>query len=674
MKFSIADLKKAAERTRQPASRWFLTILLVFYEIVFHLYIGKPFSLFGFWCMVGFAVCLGAVLDLAASFLKTELRKTFSSVFALFFAVLFMAEFFIGDAFHSYMKPSQMIFGAGGIAADYMDIVVKQLLSNWWRILIVLLPIPVYIRFGRFENDLPVRKKVLFYLLTAVAGVAAGMAGIAAGPDGMDVLGSKYDFNSAVQTHGICISMFQELSGRGDRNTAEELVIDVVPVEETAPAEPEEESFVAVPHEIPGLDLESIAETGGTYGNLCKYMVSQPAAKTNKYTGLFEGKNLILIMAEAFTTQVIDKDRTPALYRMANNGIRFTDYYQPLWNGSTIGGEMSILSGLVPNMGTGMAPYAAQRPFNTLGAQLTSRGYYTRAYHNNDMGFYGRSSSHGQLGWSKFIAMGNGMEKGVKNIWPQSDLEMVDFTLPELIENQPFSAYYISVSGHSMYTWKGNAQARKNYELVEDLPYSEPIKIYLAANMELEKAMASLIRQLEEAGIADDTVVVISADHYPYGLDTGSAWGNSSNYLKELKNVDSYDDFIRDSSTLIIWSGCLEGMNLQVDAPTYSLDILPTVSNLFGFEYDSRLTVGRDVLGTEEAIVLWPNFSWKTSLGRYYGSEKRFCPNEGVEIPEGYVERMNTIVRNKINFSHSVQSAKFYHYLRQRISQIEKET
>lgn len=674
MKFSVADLKKAAERIRQPASGWFLTILLVFYEIVFHIYIGKPFSLFGLLCMAGFAACLGALLDLAASFLKPKIRRTLSSVLAVFFAVLFMAEFFIGDAFHSYMKPSQMIFGAGGVAADYMDIVIKQLLRNWWRILIVLLPVPVYIRFGRLEKSGSLRKTALTYLLAAVIGGAVGLAGVAGGSGGMDSLGSLYDFNSAVQTQGICISMFQELSGRGERDTAQDLVIDVVPVEETIPVEQDEEPFEAVPHEIPGLDLESIAAAGGSFGDLCKYMIAQPSAKTNKYTGMFAGKNLILVMAEAFTTEVIDKERTPALYRMANNGIRFTDYYQPLWNGSTIGGEMSILSGLVPNLNTGMGAYAAQRPFNTLGAQLTKQGYYTRAYHNNERSFYSRHTSHDNLGWSKFIAMGNGMEKGVKNVWPQSDLEMIDFTLPELIENQPFSAYYISVSGHSIYTWDGNAQARKNYDLIADLPYSEPVKLYLAANMELEKAMSSLIHQLEEAGIADDTVVVLSADHYPYGLDSGSAWGNTSNYLEELKAVDSYDDFIRDSSTLIIWSGCLEGMNLQVDAPTYSLDILPTVSNLFGFEYDSRLTVGRDVLGTEEAIVLWPNFSWKTSLGRYYGAEKRFVPNEGVEIPEGYVERMNTIVRNKINFSHSVQSTRFYNFLRIKISQIEKET
>ena len=51
-----------------------------------------------------------------------------------------------------------------------------------------------------------------------------------------------------------------------------------------------------------------------------------------------------------------------------------------------------------------------------------------------------------------------------------------------------------------------------------DLPYSEETRCYLACQMELELAMESLLRQLEEAGKLDDTVIVLSADHYPYGL------------------------------------------------------------------------------------------------------------------------------------------------------------
>ena len=173
----------------------------------------------------------------------------------------------------------------------------------------------------------------------------------------------------------------------------------------------------------------------------------------------------------------------------------------------------------------------------------------------------------------------------------------------------------------------------------------------------------SLIRQLEEAGIADDTVIVISPDHYPYGLERSATWKNAKNYLKELYGVTEMNRFSRDNNALIIWSGCLEDKNLKVETPVYSLDILPTLSNLFGLDYDSRLLVGRDVFSDAEPLVLWPEFSWKTDKGTYDAETKTFTPAEGVTVEEGYVERIKNTVSNKINFCKKVQDQLYFNTL-----------
>ena len=204
--------------------------------------------------------------------------------------------------------------------------------------------------------------------------------------------------------------------------------------------------------------------------------------------------------------------------------------------------------------------------------------------------------------------------------------------------------------------------SRKNYDLV-DYDGSETVKCYLAAQMELEMAMESLIRQLEEAGIADDTVIVISPDHYPYGLERSSTWKNTENYLNELYGVTEVDRFTRDSNALIIWSGCLEDKNLKVETPVYSLDILPTLSNLFGLNYDSRLLVGRDVFSDTEPLVLWPEYSWKTDKGTYDSGSRTFTPAEGVEVDDSYVDRIKAIVSNKISYSREVQNLKYFQVL-----------
>ena len=204
--------------------------------------------------------------------------------------------------------------------------------------------------------------------------------------------------------------------------------------------------------------------------------------------------------------------------------------------------------------------------------------------------------------------------------------------------------------------------SRKNYDLV-DYDGSETVKCYLAAQLELEKAMESLIRQLEEAGIADNTVIVISPDHYPYGLERSATWKNTENYLNELYGVTEVDRFTRDSNALIIWSGCLEDKNLKVETPVYSLDILPTLSNLFGLNYDSRLLVGRDVFSDTEPLVLWPEYSWKTDKGTYDSGSRTFTPAEGVEVDDSYVDRIKAIVSNKISYSREVQNLKYFQVL-----------
>ena len=133
-------------------------------------------------------------------------------------------------------------------------------------------------------------------------------------------------------------------------------------------------------------------------------------------------------------------------------------------------------------------------------------------------------------------------------------------------------------------------------------------------------------------------------------------------YLSELYGyeVDTY--FERDHNRLIIWSGCLEDEDpIIVDDPTSSIDILPTLSNLFGLEFDSRLYIGRDVFSNAEPLVFSINYDWKTDKGTYLSWSDTFTPvSEDVTVPDGYVDRINAIVRNKLTFSNRILNYDYY--------------
>ena len=102
----------------------------------------------------------------------------------------------------------------------------------------------------------------------------------------------------------------------------------------------------------------------------------------------------------------------------------------------------------------------------------------------------------------------------------------------------------------------------------------------------------------------------------------------------------------------------------MVDDPVTSLDILPTLSNLFGLEYDSRLMAGRDVFSASEPVVFWPlTYSWKTDKGFYNAKLGVFTPAEGVEVEEGYVEAVTARVKNKCVYSKAVQYHNYFNVI-----------
>lgn len=432
--------------------------------------------------------------------------------------------------------------------------------------------------------------------------------------------------------------------------------------------EEETETPAVYDQSVASVDFAALAAAGGNCADIDAYVSTLTPSDQNAYTGAFAGKNLILICAEAFSGFLIDPELTPVLYRLSTKGINFNDYYQQSIAGTT-GGEYQLLFGLIPTSGGSSIKEITQNGTHTnIGALLNEKGYFGMAFHNSTYTYYDRHETHTKLGYSGgYMGVGNGLEELISPKWPASDLELMQETLPMYIDRQPFNAYYMTVSGHSVYDFGNNAMSRENKDAVDawceerNLSYTEPVRAYIAANLELEKAVEYLVETLEEKGIADDTVICIAPDHFPYGLDSDASLGNMP-YLSELYGypVNTYEE--RDRSRAIIWCGALEENEpIIVDAPASSVDILPTLCNLFGVEWDSRLYVGRDVLSDALPLVFFGNYDWKTDLGHYNSTRNVFTPaDENAVIPEDYVKQISSMVRDRMTFSKSVLSHDYY--------------
>lgn len=383
------------------------------------------------------------------------------------------------------------------------------------------------------------------------------------------------------------------------------------------------------------------------------YIKSESGTKKNKYTGIFEGKNLVFVVAESFSEIALSEELTPTLYKLVHEGFYFKNYYTSN-NLSTIGGEFQALTGLYADntIFSAWRNGASYFPYG-IGTMFKNKGYNTFAYHNNSAYFQDRNVYLQSQGFNNFKGCYNGMEKIINcEQWPQSDVEMISGTVSDYINSdEPFLAYYMTVSGHFYYTFSGNAMAAKNKEYVDNLNYNENIKAYLATQIELDRAMEILLSKLDEAGKLDDTVIVLTADHFPYNLD-----------IDDINTLSSYerDTLIEaNSNNLIIYNSKMK--SITVDKVGMSIDVLPTVLNLFGMEYDSRIIMGKDILSSSPGLAIFKDKSWVTDKGTYYASTGKFVARD--EVDDDYVRNINNVVNNRTAISRMIVVNDYYKYI-----------
>ena len=441
------------------------------------------------------------------------------------------------------------------------------------------------------------------------------------------------------------------------------------------------------------IDFDALAAntSNKTIKSMHEYFGSLTPSQQNPYTGMFKDKNLILLTAESFSPYVVDPELTPTLYKLTHEAFVFNNFYQPDWSQSTCGGEFSVTTGVIPNWVNG--DIAARQSINnsmptTLGNMFRALGYSTPAWHNGSYDYYKRNQYLTTFGYDFKGENGGGFDLEFDG-WPRSDLEMIQKTCDEYINayvqtGQKFHAYYMTISGHGNWTWAKNHQAQKYRTLVEQKypNLSEPCQSYIASNIDLDRGLEYLVQRLEAAGIADDTLIVMTADHYPYFLGNGNnVQGDTTDYYNELTQAligetDTEAVTSRYRNTLLMWSGCITEP-IVVDTPCSSIDIVPTVANLFGLKYDSRLYSGRDIFATNYVaneysssipLVIFADTtpmkgnSWITPAGTYESSTKTFTPAPGVTLADqdAYVTSVKRLVSGKIQNAKLIVSQDYY--------------
>ena len=316
----------------------------------------------------------------------------------------------------------------------------------------------------------------------------------------------------------------------------------------------------------------------------------------NGMTGLYEGKNLMLIQLESIDKWMLTEEYMPNLYALQQDSLQFVNHYTPAYiTAGTFNTEFMVNTSLVPAQpGLSMSVYTDNTFSNSMASLFAAKGYTARSFHGSEAEIYTRGAIHENLGYEKYYA--------------GSDMEMYDYQFDrylmsgydEMTEKSPFFSFVITISGHGAYG--PHNRIGQTHQAAADAVAKRTEENYryaVAHAMETDVFIGMLMEQLRSDGRMEDTVLIFYADHCNYYL-------LDNTLLKELKGVDDLNK--ADNTDLFIYDG---GKTVgTVEKVTSSLDVLPTVANLFGLDADYSAMIGHDAFSEDGGWSFWLDGSW----------------------------------------------------------------
>lgn len=392
------------------------------------------------------------------------------------------------------------------------------------------------------------------------------------------------------------------------------------------------------------------------------YIKNANITNYNDHTGMFEGKNLIVIMMESTNEIIINKDLYPNFYKLYTEGISFKNNYSPRNSCSTGNNEFSGMTGLYTIQNNCTANiYKNNTYFTSIFNLFKNAGYKTSSMHNYTEQYYARSIIHKNLGSDIYYgAQDLGINYyNVYKDWSSDEDFMnvaMDITLNN-IDNSPYMLWLTTVSSHQPYG-VSSEEGDKYLSITENSDYSMELRRYMSKLKTLDNSLGILLEKLKASNTLDDTVIVLYGDHYPYGLKNS-----------DINSVLSYDlsDYEVERTPMVIYNSTIKSE--VVDKYSSFVNLTPTVANLFNLDYDPREYMGTDVFSDEYLnIVAFADGSWKNSEAFYdartssikYYTDKTYTTDEIINI--------NTIVTTKMQVSEAIIRNNYFNYLENAIN------
>lgn len=393
------------------------------------------------------------------------------------------------------------------------------------------------------------------------------------------------------------------------------------------------------------------------------YKENKYTPSNNEYTNIFKGKNIIVIHAESMQKFAMDltfnnKEVTPNLNKLANEGIFFSNFYSQVGVGTSSDAEFTFNTSLMPSTkGTVFVNYF-DRDYISIPKLLKEQGYYTYSMHANTGEFWNRNTMHKSLGYDKFYNKDSytidetiGLGLSDKSFFRQS-VDIMKQIKEE--ENKPFYSLLIMLSNHTPFSDLALMEDYKttidvtidNQTVTRDYLNNTTMGNYLKSVHYADSAIGEFIDNLDKEGLLENTVLVIYGDHdarldfedfnllYNYDPITDTIkTENDEGYIPYTK----YNYELDRKVPFIIWTKD-QNYNLNVNTPMGMIDILPTLGNMIGIHSDYQL--GKDIMNLkgDDNTVTFIDGSFLTSKVYYNSPKGEIYSINNEPITEEYIK------------------------------------
>lgn len=594
-------------------------MLLILFELIFLFFIRKECNLIAVFLI---SLANSSFFSFFLSFIPKKISKKISYIIVVLLLVIFITHTIYYAVFGDVLSISTALNNITAIA--FYEVIIDKLIRHWYILVMYVTLSIIYILL--IHRDVIYIKKNKFCYAAIILFIISGVIAFGIGETDKNVLLKN------VKEYGLLTTIQIDLKNYFLSSDTKMVYNE------------NNESYSTLDYNI--LNTKFIESDNEEINEISKYLRNSIPSNKNEYTGIFKGKNLIIILAESFSEVAIDKDLTPTLYKLYNEGIKFENYYSPTFRIGTADAEYMLDNSLLPvDINTALIESNDNYMIYNYANVFKENGYNIYSYHNYDYDYYERDKYFKNLDYN-YLACGNGLEDIINcNARIPSDYEMMKETISDYIDDDNFMTYYVTMSGHFNYD-SNHTIVKKNYDLVKELSYSEKVRYYMATQIELDRGVNALIDILKEKNKLEDTVIMIVGDHYPHGLT-----------LEEFNEISTYERdkmFEKVKMPLIIYNS--EVSDISTDKYFSMIDILPTILNLYGFSFDSRLLLGRDVFSDNLTPVIFYNRSFITEKGKYNSLTEKFSG----DYDKKYISSIQNDMYNKFRISRLILENDYY--------------